>query len=278
MTDLTTTINFTYPQNLPLDDKSIRKFDYVRWLNDDSPMYLKPQTVKVKDLSPELENLYNVNALQQLDDRGFAVVNSPPKSSLDPLDEQSCINEVRDLLKSSLSAKEVIVWNIQHRDGHNHCDNKDGKDAAPTDPVPAYRAHVDQDAKRAYEHIEREVGRSVLEDNNNRIQIINAWLPCIEHVVDSPLTVCDFKTVSEEDLGHTTDYFGEHYSILYNPNQQWYYIRDQGPHQVYFLRCFDSLDGKDGISRFTPHTAIQDRTRLCNQSRKSVELRCIVIS
>lgn len=168
---------------------------------------------------------------------------------------------------------------IGNRDGsgHNDAEGTLGTDAAPTDPVPAYRAHVDQDAKRAWEHIQRELGE--LPDNaTRRVQIINVWRPCFDGVVDVPLAVCDGNTVSHSDLGHTTDFFGSHYSILHNSSQRWSYIRDQNSHDVFFLRCFDSLDGDGGRARFVPHTAVEDRSRECFKSRQSVELRCIVVT
>ncbi|TIB71126.1 hypothetical protein E3Q24_02480 [Wallemia mellicola] len=234
-----------------------RKFAYVKWIDSGNEMHLRPSPVVVHDLTPELEKLYQTPASVQLDDRGFAVLNSEPQSSLEPLDEESCIAEIR-------------------KDGKGHSDGADGKDAAPTDSVPAYRAHVDQDAKRAYEHIERENGGPIEKDK--RVQIINVWRPCFDGIVDSPLSVCDYKTISNEDLGHTTDFFGSHYSILHNDKQKWCYIRDQQRHQVYFLRCFDSYDGKDGRARFVPHTAVEDKERACEKARQSVELRCIVVS
>lgn len=163
-----------------------------------------------------------------------------------------------------------------YRDGKGHADGVEGKDAAPTDPVPAYRAHVDQDAERAYEHIERELGGPV--DASKRVQIINVWRPCFDGVVDVPLAVCDYKSVSNSDLGHTTDFFGSHYSIIHNNAQIWWYIRDQKRDQVFFLRCFDSFDGDNGRARFVPHTAVEDRSRECAKPRQSVELRCIVVT
>ena len=219
--------------------------------------------------------MYTTEPAQQLDDRGFAVVHSTPKTSLEPLDESACVAEVEALLKQQLNAEKVVVWNVQHRDGKGHADGKDGKDAKPTDPVPAYRAHVDQDAQRAWEHVEREVG--VIE-RGKRYQIINVWRPCFDGVVDVPLAVCDYRSVSKEDLGHTTDFFGSHYSILHNDKQRWCYIRDQRADQVFFLRCFDSFDGQDGRARFVPHTAVEDRSRECAKPRQSVELRCIVVT
>ncbi|TIB33622.1 hypothetical protein E3P86_02950 [Wallemia ichthyophaga] len=276
--DWVTTINFTHPQYAPVDEKC-RRFAHVTWLDSGRDMYLRPERVTVHDLTPRLGELRATPASTQLDDRGYAVVQSAPRASLEPLDEQGCIAEVRELLMHQLQAEQVLVWNLQHRDGsgHNDAEGTLGTDAAPTDPVPAYRAHVDQDAKRAWEHIQRELGE--LPDNaTRRVQIINVWRPCFDGVVDVPLAVCDGNTVSHSDLGHTTDFFGSHYSILHNSSQRWSYIRDQNSHDVFFLRCFDSLDGDGGRARFVPHTAVEDRSRECFKSRQSVELRCIVVT
>lgn len=94
MTSLHTTINFTHPENRSLDEKC-RKFAYVKWIDSGNEMYLRPSPVVVHDLTPELEKLYQTPASVQLDDRGFAVLNSEPQSSLEPLDEESCIAEIR---------------------------------------------------------------------------------------------------------------------------------------------------------------------------------------
>lgn len=95
MVDLKTSINFTYPQNAALDD-NCRRFEHVTWLDSGKDMYLRPESVVVHDLTPKLEELYDTTADRQMDERGFAVVHSQPQTSLNPLDEQRCADEVRE--------------------------------------------------------------------------------------------------------------------------------------------------------------------------------------
>lgn len=59
-------------------------------------------------------------------------------------------------------------------------------------------------------------------------------------VVDAPLALCDSQTLMVSDLLETTDTYGGGYYIKHSPKQQWYYARDQMPHEMLVFRIFDS--------------------------------------
>ncbi len=58
-----------------------------------------------------------------------------------------------------------------------------------------------------------------------RVQIINLWRPIIGMLWDSPLALCDARTVDAEDLVASDlifpDRVGETYALTYNTGQKW---------------------------------------------------------
>jgi hypothetical protein len=82
-----------------------------------------------------------------------------------------------------------------------------------------------------------------------RFAIINLWRPIRGPLLDSPLALCDARSLEEEylvasDLKYP-DRTGETYSITYNPNQRYYYSPGMQPDEAVLIRCFDSaLEGR----------------------------------
>jgi hypothetical protein len=111
------------------------------------------------------------------------------------------------------------------------------------------------------------------------VQIINLWRPIRGPLKDSPLAVCDARTVRPDQLiGSDLVYphrVGETYSVKFSPEHQWYYIPDMVPDEILLLKCFDSET--DGVARFAPHTAFVDTTAPADAPpRESIELRTLV--
>jgi hypothetical protein len=103
---------------------------------------------------------------------------------------------------------------------------------------------------------------------SNRRRLVNLWRPIVGPVWDNPLTVCDARSVSPEDLVATDiNHFGaddltaprhsgQIYSVRYNPAHQWFYVSEMRPEEVLLLKCYDSR--ADGRARFMPHTGFQN--------------------
>ena len=113
---------------------------------------------------------------------------------------------------------------------------------------------------------------------DNRFAVINVWRPIRGPVQESPLAVCDARSMAPDDfVKHVLKYRdrdGEVYSVAYNPNHRWYYIPNQQKEEVLLLKCYDS-DGHR--ARFTAHSAFEDPTSPADAApRESIEVRTLV--
>src|SRR5206468_11210325 len=90
----------------------------------------------------------------------------------------------------------------------------------------------------------------------NRFAVINVWKPIRGRVEESPLAVCDARTIRPQDLVTSDlryrDRVGEVYSLRFNPAHRWFYYSRMRANEAMLLKCFDSDPGR---ARFTAHTA-----------------------
>ena len=112
----------------------------------------------------------------------------------------------------------------------------------------------------------------------HRYAVINVWKPIRGCVEESPLAVCDARTIAMRDLVSSDlryrDRSGEIYSLRFNPGHRWFYYSRMHPNEAMLLKCFDSDPGR---ARFTAHTAFDDPTsRPDAPARESIEVRTLV--
>lgn len=144
---------------------------------------------------------------------------------------------------------------------------------------PVGRVHVDHTAKSGPQRVRDLIPEDAEELLKGRVQIINLWRPIRGPLRDSPLAVCDARTVRFGDLVPTDLIYqrriGETYSVKFNPEHRWLYIPEMTADEILLLKCFDSKI--DGRARFAPHTAFVDPTTPANAPpRESIELRILV--
>ena len=113
----------------------------------------------------------------------------------------------------------------------------------------------------------------------HRYAVINVWRPIRGPVEESPLAVCDARSMELRDFVASDlryrDRTGEVYSVAYNPKHRWFYFPRMQREEALLLKCFDSAD--DGRARFTAHTAFEDPTsRPGAVPRESIEVRTLV--
>jgi len=113
----------------------------------------------------------------------------------------------------------------------------------------------------------------------HRFAVINVWRPIRGPVEESPLAVCDARSIAPRDWVASDlkyrDRTGEVYSITFNPDHRWFYFPRMQREEALLLKCYDSID--DGRARFTAHTAFDDPTSPPGASaRESIETRTLV--
>ncbi len=119
-----------------------------------------------------------------------------------------------------------------------------------------------------------------LRDSIRRYSIINIWRSIKGPVLDTPLAICDARSVLPNELICSEVRYprrtGEIYALTHSPNHQWFYYSEMDRHEALVFKQFDSL--MHGVARFVPHAAfdlpnIPENTPL----RESIELRCLVV-
>jgi hypothetical protein len=108
--------------------------------------------------------------------------------------------------------------------------------------------------------------------------VINVWRPIRGPVQESPLAVCDARSIAPKDFIPTDlvyrDRKGEIYSVAFNPSHRWFYFPQMQTNEALLLKCYDSVD--DGRARFTTHSAFTDPTSPPDApARESIEARTL---
>ncbi len=231
----------------------------------------EPHTMVVSDLRPILAEV-------SLDQEGFDLVRH--RSAVrDFYDEEEVKRvyypEVEQLLKEVTGADRVLVFDATVR--RRVPGVLDRTSDGPRQPVP--RVHVDHTERSGPQRV-----RDLLPDEaddllRGRVQIINVWRPIRGPLKDTPLAVCDARTVKPEQLIPSDLVYknrvGETYGVTFDPRHRWFYAPDMEADEALLLKCYDSKT--DGRARFAPHTAFTDPTTPANSpARESIEIRTLV--
>ncbi len=113
-----------------------------------------------------------------------------------------------------------------------------------------------------------------------RFCIVNVWRSIRGAIVDTPLAVCDARSVSRRELVageiRYADRQGEIYLFRHSPAHRWYYYPGMDRDEALVFKQFDSQVG--GVARFTPHAAFDLPDIPADAPlRESIEARCLVL-
>jgi hypothetical protein len=229
----------------------------------------EPHSLPIHDIRP-------ISKTVSLDREGFALVrqNSSVKDFYDEEEVRSVYYpEAEWLIKAATGADRVFVF--------DHTVRKRVQGAADRDGLrqPVARVHVDHTEKSGPQRVRDLIPDEAEELLNGRVQIINLWRPIRGPLLDSPLAVCDARTVKPNELVAADLVYpnrvGETYAVKYNPDHQWFYVPRMTADEILLLKCFDSRT--DGRARFAPHSAFIDPTTPPDAPpRESIELRTLV--
>jgi hypothetical protein len=235
--------------------------------------------VSIRDARPIADRL-------RLDEQGFEL-HSRRTAFADFYDEAAVREryypEVQGLVQELTSALAVVVFDHNVRSAARAARGEHGV-RTPVDQV--HNDYTEQSGPKRKREILDAAGRSDLADRH--VALVNLWRPIVGPVLDNPLTVCDARTVSPEDLVATEiHHFGEGdltvprhsgqiQSVRYNPAHRWFYVSEMRPDEFLLLKCYDSH--ADGRARFMPHTGF--RNPACPSEfvpRESIEARTLVV-
>jgi hypothetical protein len=110
--------------------------------------------------------------------------------------------------------------------------------------------------------------------------IVNIWRSINGPVLDTPLAVCDARTLAVTDLVISEVRYprriGEIYLATHSQRHRWSYFSKMDRHEALVFKQYDSQ--VSGVARYTPHAAFDHPSTPANAPlRQSIELRCLVI-
>ena len=236
-----------------------------------SNMTADPHIVKIRDMHPIASEL-------DLDRQGFELVEQ--KSAVADFWDDDEVRRVyypeaeRFIAEHTGASRVFIFDHLQRRRIPGLQDRSAG---GPRQP--ATRVHVDHTARSGPQRVRDLLPDEAEELLKGRVEVINLWRPIRGPLQDSPLAVCDARTVAFEDLVASDlvyrERVGETYSVTWNPAHAWYYAPEMRRDQALLLKIADTKT--DGRARFMPHTSFTDPTTPAGAfPRESIELRTLV--
>jgi hypothetical protein len=184
-------------------------------------------------------------------------------------------NECEELLKTITGANRIFFINHKVRRGptqwhHLGLDNLKNRG-------PVTKTHVDQSYAGAELRLRYDLPDEADELLKKRYQIINIWRP-IATILKDPLAIADARSVPDADLVEADmvehDFAGKQWVVRHSPNHRWYYKYRMTPEDVLLIKCFDS---ETSVARRALHSAFEDAAQRDQESRQSIEVRCLVL-
>ena len=264
---------------------------------DEKPTYfLDPPPGTAQDnvsydlLTVPIYNARVSNPSPSIEREGFEVVGH--HTAVADLYDQDAIlktyySEVERLVSRVTGATRVVAfdWNIRSSavpgtEGGTVVKEADEElDNIPEQVQPPVRsAHNDYTDLSGPQRVRDIMGESEAQTLlQRRFAIINVWKPIRGPVCQTPLAICDARTIAPGELVETdlvyTDRTGEVSTLTYNPEQRWYYFPEMRADEAVLLKCFDSEHNR---ARFTAHTAFDDPTSDPGApARESIEIRTL---
>ena len=211
-----------------------------------------------------------------LDRQGIAFVRSP--SRVRDFYDEADLDGVAHAEAAALVAKVTGASRVEVFDHTLRRRNSDLPDRSAGIPrQPVMRVHNDYTEGSGPQRVRDLMGAEAEALLNKRYAFINVWRPLKGPVVDTPLAVCDARTVAPADWIASDivyrDRTGEIYVTTYSPEHRWLYFPRMTPDETILIKCFDTLTN---VARFAPHSAFTDPTTPEGAPpRESVEIRTV---
>jgi len=192
--------------------------------------------------------------------------------------------ETEEILLEFLKADKVICFDLKRRKNNIDVEKVfDPRSQSLVESV-ATGAHVDFTLDKIPFEISRilnEEQKQTYLNDSYRFQMINTWRPMLPQIEDSPLAMCDFRTIDGDDLIETDRIYPTHqaeiYYLKHNTGQKWYWVPEQKSSELLIFVSYDSHTGTN--PRFCPHVAVPNPLASKNAApRESVETRSLVIT
>lgn len=214
----------------------------------------------------------------ELDEAGFALFDFP-STVADWRDEAQAArhpSEVETFIRDLTGADAVVVTGppiLRWGERSVEAGTRNNSYAARLVHSDSYFSAAEEQTRDASPHPERTIVRCAHH---------NIWRAFSGPPIDVPLTVCDARTVRDEDVIEASAAFdvdGEvtwrlpSMNFRYSPRHRWHFFSDMTPGEVIVFKRWDTDASK---ARYVPHTAFTDPTVGDDATpRASVEMRTI---
>ena len=217
----------------------------------------------------------------RLNTHGFELLHAPSKVA-DFYDDgevrKRYFDEVRAQVQKLTGSSRVHIFDHQRRvreEGRpalgfgRHGDGKN--------PAAVGRVHNDYSESSGHRRLQQEMPDVPPLAN---FMILNLWRPLLHPAIDTPLAVCDARSVRNDDWVAADIIYkerqGELYLSTFSSRHEWYYYPAMDPEEVLVFKTFDSRVNQP--ARMTPHAAFDDPTAPADAPlRRSMEVRCLVL-
>lgn len=219
-----------------------------------------------------------------IDADGFELWDAP--TALTSFDDEDAIRsryyaEAAELAKCVTKADHAYVFDhlVRRREVGRpalHFGRK-GNEGRP--PGAIGRVHTDYSDASGLRRLDLVVSDPEERSGLRRFAIVNLWRSIRAKIVDTPLALCDARTIAAKDLVVSDVVYanrrGEIYLVQHSPHHRWAYFSEMDGHEVLIFKQYDSQ--VNSVARFTPHTAF-DLPEIPPDAplRESIEIRCLV--
>jgi len=179
--------------------------------------------------------------------------------------------EVEALVRAVTGARRVVAFDHNVRCARMAADGENGAQN------PVRFPHNDYTERSAPQRVRDLMGGEADQLLQHRFAVVNVWKPIRGPVQETPLAVCDARSIRPDDLIPTDlryrDRIGEVFSLRFSPTHRWFYFPRMEVHEALLLKCFDS-DAQRAC--FTAHSAFDDPTSPPDApTRESIEVRTL---
>lgn len=210
-----------------------------------------------------------------LDREGYLLINHETAvKNLFDHDEvrRTYYSEMEALIKRLTGCSKVVVFDHTPRIDDRAAQGREGVRG------PATIVHNDFTIESAHQRVRDLLPADEAEARlKKRFGSINVWRPIKGPVQTSPLVICGWGDLKDEDMIVSERHYpdgriGRILHVAHNPEQRWQYFPHMQPDEAVILKCFDSLD--DGTARWTAHGSFQPPNLPADTPpRESIEIR-----